>query len=1101
MIPQRNKAEIKNSVLTANTAQGVFKQLRDIDAIRPRIRTRWIWELLQNARDASVDSSTHLTTAIEYGREKLTFLHNGRGFKEREIAHLIFHGSTKIEEEETIGQYGSGFLTTHLLSPAINISGQLDDGQWFDFCLEREPSSVVALQKSMDRAWEDFAPSLSPLTVKMPKGFTTRFVYSIGKDAEDAVEEGITALKQCAPFVVVFNKEFSRIEIKLPNETMCFEVIKRSCLGQDGLQKITVAESKNENRKERKYLLAQGEMASIVVPLESKDGRSVCMPIGNVPRLFLGFPLIGTEDFSFPAVINSLSFTPTEDRDGVYLLTNNNDKENEANIENQAVIDEACELLIRLLQFAASSGWSNVHLLANVPTIHEQKWLNSDKLRETLREQFIEKIRQTPAVINEAGASIKPVEATLPLAKIDTGVEALWDLLDGIEEIRDTLPIRNEAVGWWRTIESWSDIYEDEPMSFDEAMDGQKLALNIHEDYAQVKDLQDLLRENIDAIEWLDQLHDFFNKNELREAVREYHIVLDQAGWLDTVDNLYRDQDISKELKDIAELLDWEIRQELRDKRLSSLTDEVGKEDMKSKRVVRELNTRLLERAEYDPDDNFVEASVRLFTWIVEQIVDKKDWDRLRGFPVFTKENDSGSPKVLYLPRNPNDNERPLAPVGAWPEDLQPFSDLFPLARILGDAFFKAMPEPEKWQILNKRGLIRTNVIITSTVNMNFKEFFPEDHLNDKYSGDHKTVDPVVVKDFVDRVEIMARVRDSRSRAFLFWLFLTEWLIKKDGQGLKIKKAKCECEDNHEYYQAAWLMPVRDDGWIRIEGGGRTSARPQPLASLLRDHGWKPSSLNENSAAVNLLEAIGVTQFDLMREFLTENDKDRNEQDSILTDILVTTDGDLSFIHEFVQDMKDDPKLPDHLEERRKRRRMVHENQHLGKRVEELVKECLEGVGFAVKRKPIGSDFEIEHDLVEEEEEMGIELSRSGQSWLVEVKATQGKEVRMTSTQARNAVKQGGGFLLCVVPIESENTDPELDEVKNKMRFIKNIGPCIAALCDDLDGFEDLREDITSTESSGVQLEVVSGTARIRVDSSVWENNGFPLENLADHLK
>ena len=75
-----------------------------------------------------------------------------------------------------------------------------------------------------------------------------------------------------------------------------------------------------------------------------------------------------------------------------------------------------------------------------------------------------------------------------------------------------------------------------------------------------------------------------------------------------------------------------------------------------------QLITKLQERAENDPDDKFAEASVRLFTWIVNE----KDWDRLRGFPVFAKENDSGSPKVLYLPRNPNDNECPLAPVGAW---------------------------------------------------------------------------------------------------------------------------------------------------------------------------------------------------------------------------------------------------------------------------------------------------------------------------------------------------------------------------------------------------------------------------------------------------
>ena len=73
------------------------------------------------------------------------------------------------------------------------------------------------------------------------------------------------------------------------------------------------------------------------------------------------------------------------------------------------------------------------------------------------------------------GDPIAPEAATLPLAKTDTDVEVLWDLLDGVEEIRDTLPRRNEAVGWWRAVKSWAGVYEDKPISlFNEAMDGLK---------------------------------------------------------------------------------------------------------------------------------------------------------------------------------------------------------------------------------------------------------------------------------------------------------------------------------------------------------------------------------------------------------------------------------------------------------------------------------------------------------------------------------------------------------------------------------------------------------------------------------------------------
>ena len=1096
-----DKAEIKNTILTENTAQGVFKHLNDLNSNREGMQTRWIWELLQNARDAS-NGANSLTAFIEYCESKIVFLHNGRGFKEREIGHLIFYGSTKVEDDDAMGKFGSGFLTTHLLSPVIDVSGQLKDGKWFEFRLERTPDSVEALRRSMDRAWADFKPSSSPLTEQMPEGFTTRFLYPIGSDARDAVDKGIATLKQYAPFAVVFNQEFSSINIKSSGKTRDFKVIKRTSLNKDGLQQVTVAESKNEKRTKRKYLLAQGEKASIAVPMESKYDDSICLPLGNIPRLFLGFPLIGTEDFSFPAVINSLSFTPTEKRDGVYLWQNIDDK---ANIENQAVINEACELLIRLFQFVASSGWNNAHLFANVPATRQQDWLNSDKLRETLQEQFIEKIRQTPAVINEAGASIKPVEATLPLAEMDTGVEALWGLLDGIEEIRDTLPRQNEASGWWRAVESWAVIYKDEPISFKETMDGPKLAEYIDEktdkngEYGTIEDLQGLLRENIDAVEWLDQLHAFFDQNELCEAVREYHIVLAQDGVLDELSNLHRDQGIAEELKDIAELLDWKIRRNLRDIRLSSLTDKVGKGDREGKYVVQELIRKLQERAENNPDDNFAEASVRLFAWIVSH----KDWNLLRDFPAFAEETDSDNPTVVYLPGNAQDSERPLAPVQAWAEDLHPFADLFPPNRILADAFFKKIPDSEVWQTLDKHASVRTNIVTTN--NVKFDKFYPDYPLRgegeEKEKVAHRTSNQVTVTDIIYRREIMARVRDSQDRARLLWHFLTEWLVNADIGSLKIKKAKCECGETHRYFSAAWIESLREINWIRLGNGIRHYANAQSLANLLRGSGWEPGSLNENPAAVQLLKAIGVTYFDLLRAFVAENEKKLEEQDSILTGILAATGGDtskLSDARQYIEDLKNDEDLPEVLAERRKKRRRVQENQDLGEQVEDLVKASLQGEGFTVCRKPIGSDFEIS---AETDEVANLELTSEKQSWLIEVKATrEQKVVRMTSKQAETAVKEGKNFLLCVVPIESGDSELELDTVRAKMRFVENISDLVAPLCDKLGKLKKFSDDITGDTLSGVQLEVFSGTAWIRVASSVWENDGFPLENLADHL-
>ena len=231
-----SKDEIKDRVLTENTAQSILNSLRELESNRARMQRRWIWELLQNARDASADDDTHLVASVELGDGELVFQHNGRGFTMEEVAHLIYHGSTKLEDEKTIGQYGSGFLTTHLLSPAIDVSGQLNDGSPFKFRLKREISSAKALSESMDQAWNEFDGSESATS----DIFTTRFRYPIEEDAVGAVEEGMETLKRCAPFVVVFNRQFRRIDIESPEGTTSFEVLERTPMQQEGFQTVTV---------------------------------------------------------------------------------------------------------------------------------------------------------------------------------------------------------------------------------------------------------------------------------------------------------------------------------------------------------------------------------------------------------------------------------------------------------------------------------------------------------------------------------------------------------------------------------------------------------------------------------------------------------------------------------------------------------------------------------------------------------------------------------------------------------------------------------------------------------------------------------------------
>ena len=1098
-MPNESYDAIRTRVLTDNTAQGVLNHLSTLESNRAHVLTRWVWELLQNARDASVDSGAGLVASIEQNQAEIIFRHNGSDFKIDEIAHLIYHGSTKIEDTGTIGQYGSGFLTTHLLSPEINVSGQIDDGRRFEFQLKREVGSVSDLSESMEKAWNDFQHSLSDASDA--SDFSTQFRYPLKDNAFDAVSKGIETLKRCAPFVVVFNQEFSEIDIKSLDGTIGFKVVERKPTEQEGLQLVTVAESENGNYTESQYLLAQGHTASVATSLEPGD-KVRCLPISEVPRLFLGFPLVGTENFSFPAVINSMEFTPTENRDGVFLWQN----EDETNLRNQAVIEEACELLIHLLQFSASSSWSNSYVLANIPTVQERSWLtHPDLLRRCLAEHLVQKIKQTPVVINEAGEAISPNSLELPMASTDDAIAELWDLLDGWQGARQTLPRRDEAAGWCEAARSWANILGNDVLDFDEVTDGRKLASRVETDTKNVpgncgrlENLQGFLRQDIPAVEWLNDLYTFLKKNGLDDVIRTCEFILDQDGWLDKLSNLHRDKNIDNELKEITFSLDWNIKQELRDTRLTSLEDELGAGDRDDNYVVENLLKKLQERTDNNPDDKFGQASVRLFAWIVSQ----ENWRLLSGFPVFSERGESDNWNIFKLERIEANTDGPLAPIMAWPEDLQPFSEIFPRRHTLSNDFFKAVSNPEVWQTLGKENFLRQDVIITKEVR--FDTFLPDEPLTE---ADHKTAESVTVTDLAfisrDDIGIMARVRQSQRLALLFWRFLTEWMIVQDSKGLEINESLCDCGESHRYYPAEWLVPLKRNRWVPLGGDKRGQATAQSLADLLRNSGWETGSLNENPLAVKLLEAINITRFDLVRAFSAVSDEERKRQDGILTGIMDAAAGDISHLNhaiEYIEALKNDEDLPNVLAERQEQRRRINENQNLGKQVEDLVKANLEGAGFTVRRKPIGSDFEIEHDLVEQEEEVGIEVTQENRTWLVEVKATRDQRVRMTERQAQTAKQEGDRFLLCVVPIDSGISNPELDVVRTNMRFVENIAPLVTRLCDDLDGFKELQEDITADEHSGVQLEVETGVIRVRVASSVWEDNGFSIEDLLNRL-
>ena len=1100
---EKNKFIEKKNAITI--AQAVKKHL-DVLEDDPQSQKRWVWELLQNAHDASIASGKGLIAEIRDNSKELVFLHNGSRFTMDHIYHLIFHGSTKIEDQETIGRFGSGFLATHILSWHIDVSGRFEDGEWFNFRLTRRPESEETLAGLMTDAWDNFKP-VSSLQVPLPQDFTTRFKYPITENrAKCAVEQGIRILTQCAPFVVVFNKVFRRIDIQKPRESQSFEVQHPSC-DVSKLQEINVIHRINENQTGLKYLLAEGQKASVTVQLQLVDAHPECLAVGETPRLFADFPLIGTESFSFPVVINGNReiFKPNENRDGV-RLGKGSPSDSDTNRNNQAVIKEACDLLVDLIKYAASKGWNHLHRWTKIPSTKklvddvEQLWL-----RDQIKGKLIEKIRKTPVVLTLSGKPIETEAAMIPVAKSNESVERLWDLLNDRKEYREKLPRRDESKGWCNTFKSWAKVHEkDFSEAFPEVIDARALAYNL-EDCACLSDLQKLLQEDVSAIEWLDQLYGFLKNNELfDEKIRNLYIFPNQDDEFCQLDDLHPDKNIDKELKYIDRLLEGEIHKKLRSDELYSLEDESGDGDWDNKQVVDELISQLQElHTEMNSDDNFKNATARLFAWIVRQ--DRKEyWKYLQDIPVFTDDGESH-----HSLRNASPNSiPPFAPVSAWQKDLQEFSDIFPKNRILASKYFEGLLDSNDWRKLNEENIVRIGKdedIITyeEAKKVNFKDFCPrdDDKLNQQEDGEHKTVNCIVVTNVIELSDIMEPLRDKPEHAIKFWRFLTQWLIKKDTQGFKEETLECESCTNvhgevvtHKCYKAAWLKPVRDNQWIR-----RVSPSATSLANLLLGNNLAIRDLSQNPDIDRLLDAIGVPRSDLDLALMAEDPVKRDAAVNLASEVYGMPEDRFFLARQVVQRIKTaDKSVLKVFEKNEANRRNIDENRKVGKQVEESVEQILRekfpDKRFKVESAHKGADFEI----------VELAVTQGEKTLWIEVKSTQNdsdfQKVKMSSLQAQKARDEKENFLLCVVPIP-DRTKTDTETVSEKMRFVANIGKKVASLCDDLKDLEKKRVDITGDKNSDVTLDVERTKAGILVKKSVWEKDGLRLEELAEHLK
>ena len=601
-------------------AKDIFNRLNELKNQKDIAKRRWFWELLQNAKDSVADQKKKkVDVSLVLENDSLIFTHNGNPFTLTDAINLIRPDSTKSEdkdqfEQSLTGRFGTGFLATHILSKCIKVSGVVNLGKSefknFAFDIDRSSASKEAIAENIKQSVVQFSECIKQnpqLKSYVPnKKLDTTFTYWIDKTAYDLIKVSMAEIEMLLPYVMVFLPQIATVKLKTEGAAVTYQV--QQSVKHGDLRLYDVGQTRSGKVKTYKIATISEDSTTLAIEYEEKQGNFYFREFSTkMPLLFCDFPLIGTENFSFPMIINSSDFIPKTERNGIWL------QEDEEN--NKAIFEDVIvPLFSTFLAKIEDKKWKNTFLIAKirVPEIDD---FDGDWFKECVQDPIRQKLLHASIVScsNSKRTSILNEEGTgnvyFPDATRKEVREKIWHFSNIL--FPNSVPLKSEIHNWHSVI--WADCYKEslEELASDYAYSESisKLAERIKSEKTVSKKLMlELIgfisKEEPSLFEsnaiLLNQNNEFRKKNELY------------------LDDIELDDAASEKLKDILALLGEDCRENLLSKDidldLSYSIDQVEIAD----NIIRLI--RPLVSVDYEPDEDEIQIILSLLEWLEENI-------------------------------------------------------------------------------------------------------------------------------------------------------------------------------------------------------------------------------------------------------------------------------------------------------------------------------------------------------------------------------------------------------------------------------------------------------------------------------------------------
>jgi len=559
----------QNAVKQLNriAAQKIFEKIRELRmSEEENSKRRWVWELLQNAKDKSaIDFPTEKVSIIINYDDHLEFQHNFGYFTVTNIEGLIRQISSEDKDREdasleirpqTTGRFGTGFITTHLLSEKVEVKGlykkDISTFLKIAFPLDRSGRILSELINTIDNSLEFADQSVSNSDIISDPNFSdfnTTFIYQLDEKGRQIADIGLQDLESALPYTLTFIERIKSVKTTQDSQEIVYEKINSRSLTEK-IKIIEFNKTINGNLEKLYYVYLSENLTSICLPVTINDNQITIQSFNQkLSRIFLDFPLIGTENFYFPVIINNPFLEPTEPRDGVYLT----DKNESHVIHNKNIIKEAIFLYLILLEYASNHDWQSLYFLADTQLPQEKKWISTHWYRDNVQNILRENLMNSEIVYTDdlENPKIRIKDTLFPFNRSLEKTLNIWDFAK--ELWLDRLPKREHIQFWINLIDkTW-------PKEIQYGID------RLVSDIASLSSV-DQLCDRINKTEnetliYLTKVIQFVNQ-ENSKLLDNFAIIPNQYGDFKKKKELWLDDNIPNQLKEILSILgdDWRIQ-------------------------------------------------------------------------------------------------------------------------------------------------------------------------------------------------------------------------------------------------------------------------------------------------------------------------------------------------------------------------------------------------------------------------------------------------------------------------------------------------------------------------------------------------------------